>query len=81
MSEADIAARLTGALAAAADDAAGGATQLVSIAIELTSREAVARVETRAERKTRTLAFMSADAFDAEGARVASATSVHRIAD
>ena len=80
MSEAAVAARLTEALAQAAAHAAGGPAPLLSVSIEIISPGDAAKVETRVERKTRTLAFMSAEAFTADAKRIASATSVHTIA-
>ena len=79
MSDADIAAQLVNALTRAADEAAAAATELVSVNVEFLSRAPIASVKTEVSRKTRSLAFMSADAFAADGKRVASATSVHKI--
>jgi hypothetical protein len=73
------AARLVAALNEAALREAPGA-DLVSVELNFISAEAIARVEARTERRTRTLAFLVADAFDQAGARVASGSSVHKIA-
>jgi hypothetical protein len=78
--EAASAAALIEAIAAAAREAAGE-TRLVSFAFEPQSAAAPARVEARIERKTRTLVFASAEAFDADGLRIATASAVHHIKD
>jgi|CXWL01.1.fsa_nt_gi acyl-coenzyme A thioesterase PaaI-like protein len=75
MTEAELASSMTGALCAASG---GGA--LVTVEITRLSAGAVARVDARVTRETRTLAFLTAEAFDADGARIATANSVHRIA-
>lgn len=75
MSDAEIAARLIEAL----NDAAGADAALVSVEITMLAAGEVARVEAHATRKTRTLAFLSAECWNVGGERVATATSVHRI--
>jgi len=77
--ESAIAALLTEALDAAANDAAGGPTQLVSVAIEMVGAANFGVINTAVSRKTRTLVFASAELVDDAGARVAAATSVHKI--
>ncbi|GAN00421.1 hypothetical protein U91I_04087 [alpha proteobacterium U9-1i] len=81
MSEAAAASEIVSALARAARVAAEAAAPLVSIEIAWLAAGDVARVETRVVRKTRTLLFMGADAFGADGAHVASGSSVHRVGD
>jgi hypothetical protein len=78
MSEADIAARLVDDLAAFAVKTAAHAA-LASVAIDVLSAGDIALVEVRVERQTRTLLFLSADARDTAGARIASASSVHKL--
>lgn len=73
MSEAASAAEIVRALGEAAS------APLISVEITWLTSGDVARVETRVVRKTRTLVFMSADGFSADGARVVSASSVHRV--
>jgi hypothetical protein len=79
VSESAIAAALVEAIAAAAREQAGADTVLASFSLEILAPGAPARAAARIERKTRTLVFASADAFDAEGARIAAASAVHRI--
>jgi hypothetical protein len=79
MSEADGAAEIVRALVDTARAAAEKDAPLVSVEISWLTAGGVTRVAPRVVRKTRTLLFMSADAFGADGARVASASSVHRV--
>lgn len=79
MSKDAAAAQLVAALNEAALHEAPGA-DLVSVELTFVSTEAIARIDARTERRTRTLAFLVADAFDQAGARVASGSSVHKIA-
>jgi len=79
MNEAAISARLIEALSLAAAEAAGAPAPIISVSVEFVSPGDVANVKTRIERKTRTLVFTGAEAFDADGARIASATAVHKI--
>ena len=58
---------------------AGGDGTLTSFAFEVVGDGAALRAEARVERKTRTLLFMSAEAFNADGGRVAVASAVCRI--
>ncbi len=75
MSDADIAARLT----AEASRAAGAESALLSISIEMFARAEIASVRTKIERKTRAFVFVTSDAQSADGQRVASAMSVHKL--
>ncbi len=75
MKDAEIAARLIEALNAAA----GADAALVSVEITMLAAGEAARVETHVTRKTRTLAFMSAECWGASGERVATAASVHKV--
>lgn len=79
MNEGALAARFTEALIAAAQEESGGQSALVSMAMEVIDTREPARVETGVQRKTRTLLFMHADAFAQNGARIATASSVHKI--
>lgn len=79
MSEADGAAEIVRALGDAARAAAEKDAPLVSVEISWLAAGGVTRVEPCVVRKTRTLLFLSADAFGADGAHVASASSVHRV--
>lgn len=79
MTTAAIAELLTLELCRTADQAAADATLLVSITIDMIQAGAPASVTTRTERKTRTMIFLSGDAFDADGQRLATATAVFRI--
>lgn len=81
MSEADGAAEIVRALGEGARAAAEKDAPLVSVEISWLAAGGVTRVEPRVARKTRTLLFMSAEAFGADGARVATASSVHRLGD
>ena len=79
MSDADIAGQIVIALERAAAQAAARATELVSVNVEMLARAPVASVKAEVSRKTRSLVFVGADAFAADGERIASATSVHKI--
>ena len=79
MIDAEIAARLTEALVEAANKGAGAATDLVSANITVTRRAEIASIETTLDRKTRSMLFLSADARDANGDHVATASSVHKV--
>lgn len=78
MTDSAIAARLVNALEAAADQAAGAKTALVSFTVEMLTRADAGAIETSVTRKTRTLVFMSAEFVSDTGARVAAASSVHK---
>ncbi|MES1199499.1 MAG: hypothetical protein ABUS48_05905 [Pseudomonadota bacterium] len=71
MSEAEHANQLIAAFVRVANGA-----RLASIAIEYVAAGDVARVETSVSRETRTLLFLSAEAFDAAGARLATADAI-----
>jgi hypothetical protein len=79
MTEAAIAAKLIEALASAADREAGGATGLVSVTIDVLAEQPDAVIETTLVRKTRTLVFMTAEVRSSAGARVITASSVHKV--
>jgi len=77
MSDAELSARLVEAMSAAASQEAPAT--LVSVTIEVLGQGAAERVEARLVRKTRTLIFMSAEAFAAEGDRLASASAIYKV--
>ena len=79
MSDSAIAAKLVEALAAAADRDAGATTALVSVTVDMLGPAGAGTVETKLVRKTRTLVFMSAEFVSETGARIANATSVHKV--
>ena len=79
MTDSAIAARLINALESAADREAGGKTALVSVSIEMLTRAEAGSVETRVQRKTRTLVFMGAEFTTDAGERIANASSVHKV--
>jgi len=79
MTDSAIAVRLINALESAADREAGQKTALVSVTIEMLAKADAGAIETRLTRKTRTLVFVSADFISDSGARVAVASSVHRL--
>ncbi len=79
MSAAEIAAALVAKLDETAR--AEGSVVLASVAMETLSQEPVARIEASVQRKTRTLIFTAAEAFAANGARVATASAIHRIVE
>jgi hypothetical protein len=74
-----IAARLINALEQAADREAPAKTALVSVTIDMLARADAGMIETRLVRKTRTLVFMSAEFVSDTGAKVAAASSVHKV--
>lgn len=79
MTDSAIAVRLVNALEAAADREAGARTALVSITIDMLARADAGAIETKLTRKTRTMVFMSAEFVSDSGARIAIASSVHKI--
>ena len=79
MTDAEIAAQLLDALQAAADREADQETALVSFTLEMLQRPKPGRIATNVTRKTRTLAFMSAEFVDEAGVRIATASSVHKV--
>lgn len=74
-----VAAALTAALEAEAAREAGGDCVLVSVNIALLAAPVAGVAKAQVERKTKTLAFLSANYIGADGAVIASASSVHRI--
>jgi hypothetical protein len=74
-----IAARLINALESAADREAGAPTALVSAEIAMVARADAGQIETRLTRKTKTLVFLSAEFTTEAGARIATASSVHKV--
>jgi hypothetical protein len=80
VTESAIAARLVNALEAAADREAGGQTALVSVTIEMLAPADAGAIEVSITRKTRTLVFMNAEFRTDAGDRIATASSVHKIA-
>lgn len=80
MSEGHVAAALVTALGAHADQVMGDATSLVSITIDVLGPAAPGDATTTLTRKTRTLVFLSAEFVTDTGARVATASSVHKVA-
>lgn len=81
MSEAEIASRLIAALTERVAEEVGAEARLVTASFDILAQGEPARVDARVERKTRTLVFAAADAFSAEGAHIAAASSVHSISN
>ncbi|MBC7767991.1 MAG: hypothetical protein H7124_04330 [Phycisphaerales bacterium] len=79
MSSADVSAQLIEALKACANDDAVAPAPLVSVTMEFLSDAPAADISAGIVRKTRTLVFVSAEAIASDGARVATASSVHRV--
>ena len=79
MSDAAIAEHIVEALEATANAAGGGKTQLVSVSIEMLASCVDVEAQVSVARKTRTLLFLSAEVRSRDGARVASASSVHKV--
>ena len=79
MTDSAITARLTNALEAAADREAGAKTALVSVTIDMLARADAGRIDVKLVRKTRTLVFLTAEFVSDSGARIANATSVHKL--
>ena len=80
MTDSAIAARLLNALEAAANREAGQQTALVSVTIDMITRADAGSVTVSVTRKTKSLVFMSAEFVNDAGARIATANSVHKIA-
>jgi hypothetical protein len=80
MTDSAIAARILNALEAAADREAGQKTALVSVTIDMLTRADAGRVEVSVTRKTKSLVFMGAEFVSDAGARIATASSVHKLA-
>jgi hypothetical protein len=81
MTDSAIAARLMNALEAAADREAGGRTELVSFTVDMLARADAGTIETSVSRKTKTLVFLSAEFRSDSGGRIATASSVHKLAN
>ncbi len=80
MTDSAIAARIINALEAAADREAGAKTALVSVTIDMLAAADAGTIEPRLARKTRTLVFMEAVFTADSGAKIATASSVHKVA-
>ena len=81
MNAAEILAALVAKLDETAGAEAGGQCVLASATLEMLSSGAISRIETGLQRKTRTLMFTAAEAFAADGARIATASAVHKIVE
>ena len=79
MSEASIASRLIEAAVACAADAAHTRAPLVSVSMEFLSEGDAGSIAATVTRKTRTLVFVHAEAKSADGARLVTADSVHKV--
>lgn len=79
MTDSAIAVQIIDALESAADREAGAKTALVSVNIDMLAHADAGAVEVSVIRRTRTLLFLHAD-FKSQGALVASASSVHKLA-
>jgi hypothetical protein len=78
MSGADLSARLVAAAEACANTSAGAEAPLVSISMEFIGA-GDAKISAEVARKTRTLVFVTTEAKAADGATLATASSVHKI--
>jgi hypothetical protein len=74
-----IAARIVNALESTADREAGAKTALVSVTIDMLAGADAGAIEAHVVRKTRTLLFVSAEFTTDAGAKIATASSVHKI--
>jgi len=74
----DISAQLIAALKACANDSAGAEAPMVSVTMEFLREATRADIAATIARKTRTLIFVTAEAT-ADGERVATASSVHKV--
>ncbi len=79
MSETETAAQMIEALTRAAREAVGAETPLVSVTMEFLREGAPASVSAEISRRTRTLVFAVVEAKAADGTRIATASSVHKI--
>ncbi|MBS0385912.1 MAG: hypothetical protein JSS00_11245 [Proteobacteria bacterium] len=79
MTDSAIAVRLVNALEAAADREAGAKTALVSVTIDMIAPADAGQIVASLTRKTRTLVFMSAEFVSDAGAKIAMASSVHKV--
>lgn len=75
--EADVAARMVAALTETARRE--GAAALVSFSMEIVAPLADGQARVEVSRKTRTLLFLRADYVGSDGARIATASSVHAV--
>jgi hypothetical protein len=80
MTDSAIAARMLNALEAAADREAGQKTALVSVTIDMLKHADAGSVAVSVTRKTKSLVFMSAEFVTDGGARIATANSLHKMA-
>lgn len=80
MTDSAIAARLINALEAAANREAGQKTALISVTIDMIKPADAGAVDVSLTRKTATLVFMSAEFKTDAGERIATASSVHKLA-
>jgi hypothetical protein len=80
MTNAEIAAQLTEALEAAATEAAGAPTELVSVEVTVLAHAQSGVANTSVTRRTKSLVFMSAEFGSSDGACAATAASVHKVA-
>jgi acyl-coenzyme A thioesterase PaaI-like protein len=78
MNDAALSAALVEALQRRAAQEAPGAL-LASVTVDVLLRADAVDIEAQVVRRTRTLMFMQADASDANGARIATASSVYKI--
>jgi acyl-coenzyme A thioesterase PaaI-like protein len=74
MTDQEISARLLAAMSDRAPEA-----ELASVTIDMLKPGAIASVEATPIRRTRTLLFMSTEAFNAAGERIASANAVYKL--
>jgi hypothetical protein len=80
MTDSAIAARMLNALEAAADREAGQKTALVSVTIDMLKRADAGSVNVSVTRKTKSRVFMGAEFVTDAGERIATASSVHKLA-
>ena len=80
MTDSAIAARMLNALEAVADREAGQKTALVSVTIDMLKRADAGSVNVSVTRKTKSLVFMGAEFVTDAGERIATASSVHKLA-
>jgi hypothetical protein len=80
MTDSAIAARLINALEAAANREAGQQTALVSVTIDMLKHADAGSVSVSVTRKTKSLVFMAAEFVTDAGTKIATASSVHKMA-
>mgnify|MGYP000564594708 CR=1 FL=1 len=78
MSGDDTSAQMIAALKSCANEGAGAEAPMVSVTMEFLRDASHADIATAVARKTRTLIFVTAEAT-ADGERVATASSVHKV--